>query len=57
MGWVLPGVLESDCQCSGHGFDPWPWRLPHAVKQHSLSATVPEAHVPRAHAPKKDMHC
>ena len=53
-GWCLsPGILkthlglpswssdeESSCQCRGHRFDPWSWKIPHAVGQLS-----PRAHV------------
>ena len=31
----FPGgaVVESACQCGGHGFEPWSGKIPHAVEQ------------------------
>ena len=29
-----------------HRFNPWSWKIPHAVEQLSLSATTTEAHAP-----------
>ena len=40
----FPGgaVVESACQCRGHGFDPWSGKIPHAVEQLSPCATTTE---------------
>ena len=58
--WWLSGE-EYACQCRGHGFDPWPRKIPHGVEQLSLRlcsraretilspwAATAEAHVPGA---------
>ena len=31
----FPGgaVVESACQCRGHGFEPWSGKIPHAAEQ------------------------
>ena len=36
---------ESTCQCRGHEFDPWTWKIPHA--------TTTEIHMLRARAPQE----
>ena len=33
---------ESTCQCRGHGFEPWSGKIPHAVEQLDLWATITE---------------
>ena len=33
---------ESACQCRGHGFEPWPGKILHAVEQLSPCATTTE---------------
>ena len=33
---------ESACQCTGHGFEPWSGKIPHAVEQLGLWATITE---------------
>ena len=33
---------ESSCQCSGHGFNPWAGKIPHAAEQLSPCATTTE---------------
>ena len=33
---------ESACQCRGHGFKPWFWKIPHAVEWLGLWATITE---------------
>ena len=50
---------ESTCQCRGHGFEPWPGKIPHAAEQlrpcattaepalYSPRATTIEAHMPQ----------
>ena len=45
---------ESACRCRGHGFEPWPGRIPHAVEQLSPCATTTEARMPRARAPQQE---
>ena len=37
------GGWESACRCRGHGFEPWPWRVPHATEQLSPCATTRES--------------
>ena len=32
LPWWRSGC-ESACQCRGHGFEPWPGKIPHAVEQ------------------------
>ena len=32
LPWWSSG-WESTCQCRGHGFDPWPGKIPHATEQ------------------------
>ena len=41
LPWWLSGE-ESDCQYRGHGFDPWPGKIPYAEGQLSLCATATE---------------
>ena len=43
------------CQCRGHGFDPWPGKIPPACGPQLLSpgAAVAEAHRPRPRAPQQ----
>ena len=33
---------ELACQCKGHGFEPWPGKIPHATEQLSPCATTTE---------------
>ena len=63
LTWWYSG-WESGSQSRGHEFDPWSWKIPHAVKQQSpwASTTEPvlwspraastEAHMPTAYAPQ-----
>ena len=37
LPWWCSGK-ESTCQCRGYGFNPWPGKIPHAVKQLSPCA-------------------
>ena len=39
---------ESICQCREHRFDPWSWKISHAMGQLSLWATTAEPTCPRA---------
>ena len=41
LPWWLSGK-ESACQCRGHGFDPWPRKIPHAAEQLSPCTTTTE---------------
>ena len=41
LPWWLSGK-ESACQCRRHGFNPWSWKIPHAMEQQSLCATTIE---------------
>ena len=42
-------VVKNPClPVQGHGFYPWSWKIPHAVRQLSLSATITEAGAPSA---------
>ena len=44
--WGLPWWIngkESDFQCRGHGFDPRSGKIPHAMGQLNLSATITES--------------
>ena len=34
------------CQCRGHDFDPWFWKILHAMGQLSSCASTTEAHIP-----------
>ena len=34
-------VKKSACQCKRHGFDPWSWRVLHAVEQLSPCTQLP----------------
>ena len=39
LPWWLSGKefdKEFACQCRGHGFDPWSWKIPRASEQRSL---------------------
>ena len=38
--WLSNG--ESICQCGGHRFDPWFWKISYATEQQSLWATTTE---------------
>ena len=42
LPWWCSG-LESACQCRGHRFEPWSWKIPHAAEQLSLHATTTES--------------
>ena len=69
LPWWLSGE-ESDCQYRGHGFNPWPRKIPHAEGHLSLWATTTEpthcateAHSPwspwsatRSHCNEKPAH-
>ena len=33
---------DSNCQCRGHGFNPWSREIPHAVEQPSLCTAITE---------------
>ena len=37
-----PVIKNLPANCRGHGFNPWPGKIPHAVEQLSLCATNPE---------------
>ena len=39
LPWWRSG-WESACQCGGHGFEPWPGRIPRAVEQLGPWATA-----------------
>ena len=39
LPWWLSGK-KSACQCRRHGFDPWSRKIPQAVGQPSLCATI-----------------
>ena len=41
LPWWRSG-WESACQCRGHGFEPWSWKIPRAAEQLSLGATTAE---------------
>ena len=41
LPWWRSG-WESACQCRGHGFEPWPGKIPHAVEQLGPWATTTE---------------
>ena len=41
LPWWRSG-WESACQCSGHGFEPWSGKIPHAAEQLGLWATITE---------------
>ena len=41
LPWWRSG-WESACQCRGHGFEPWPGRIPHAAEQLGPCATTAE---------------
>ena len=41
LPWWRSG-WESACQCRGHGFEPWPGKIPHAAEQLGLWATITE---------------
>ena len=41
LPWWL-SVKESACQHRGHGFNPWPGKIPHAAEQLSPSTTSTE---------------
>ena len=64
----FPGgpVVKNSCfQCRGHGFNLWSEKMPHAMGQLTLHATVTEACSPlepmlcnkRSHCNEKPMHC
>ena len=62
LPWRYSGY-ESACQCSGHRFDPWSRKIPHAAG--ATMACVPpllnqcskvQAHK-RSHRNEKSMHC
>ena len=57
----FPDCKESALQCKGHGFNPWSWRIPHALKQlrpcattTSLHTTTTKDRVPRTCAPQQE---
>ena len=63
LPWWCSG-WESACQCSGHGFEPWSGRIPHATEQLGLWATITEPArlepVPRnkrGHDSERPAHC
>ena len=41
LPWWRSG-WESACQCRGHGFEPWPGKIPHAAEQLGPWATTTE---------------
>ena len=41
LPWWRSG-WESACRCRGHGFEPWSGKIPHAVEQLGLWATITE---------------
>ena len=41
LSWWLSGK-ESACQCKRQGFDPWSEKIPHAMEQLRLCATIIE---------------
>ena len=41
LPWWRSG-WESACQCRGHGFKPWSWKIPHTAEQLSPWATTTE---------------
>ena len=41
LPWWRSG-WESTCQCRGHGFEPWPGRIPYAAEQLGPCATTAE---------------
>ena len=41
LPWWSSG-WESTCQCRGHGFDPWCWKIPRASEQQSSCAATAE---------------
>ena len=41
LPWWRSG-WESACQCRGHGFEPWPGKIPYAAEQLGLWATTAE---------------
>ena len=41
LPWWRSG-WESACQCRGHGFEPWPGKIPHATEQLGPWATITE---------------
>ena len=49
-------VVESTCQCKGHGCDPWSRKIPHTKEQLSPHAAAAEAHCSRAYAPRQRSH-
>ena len=56
--------LRIACQCSGHGFEPWSRKIPHATEQLSLCATTteptclePELRNKKSHRNEKPVHC
>ena len=51
LTWGRSG-WESAYQCRGHGFDPWPGRIPHAAEQLSPCARLLSL-CSRAHEPKR----
>ena len=53
LHWWCSGE-ESACQCTGHRFDPWSGKIPHAMEQLSPRATATEARVPGARAPQQE---
>ena len=41
LPWWRSG-WESACQCRGHGFEPWPGKIPHAAERLGPWATTTE---------------
>ena len=41
LPWWCSG-WESACQCRGHGFEPWSWKIPHATEQLGPCTTTTE---------------
>ena len=54
-----PSGKEFTCRCRGHGFDPWFWKIPHAVGQLSpcLTTTEPALCNRRSHDSEEPTRC
>ena len=50
LAWWCSGK-ESSCKCSGHRFDPWSGKIPHASEQLSPCATTTEPGKPQLLSP------
>ena len=49
--------LVAQCQCGRHGWDPWSWRIPHAVEQLNQCTTTTERVLQSSGVPTTEPTC